>query len=688
MDSKLKKSHFTAPEIPINEVERLEALKSLHVLDTPYDFGLDEITTLASRICDTPISLISLIDENRQWFKSKIGIDENETPRDISFCGHVIHECKTMVIEDAQADLRFQSNPLVTDGVKIRFYAGAPLITSKGYPIGTLCVIDHQPRHLTAEQISSLEILSKQVIQNFERNKIERELIIQKNFFGSIVNVLPQLVSYIDKDYNYLFRNSAYRKWFNKAQQEENKISMKEILSTETFLKMKPYLDQALAGNAQDFEMQAQLVVNGQSYDKILHANYIPDFDNDKKVRGFFAVVTDLTEQKAKENIVTEQGLLLKAALLSSRANEKTFKAYFENSAIGMIKLNSKMQFLDANPAYLQMMEYTLPELQKMSVMDITYKDDLIQTEKKIVLSATEKVPVIRFEKRSVTKSGRVIWLQTSGQTIQTEDSNDYQIFVMVQDISALKEAEKQVQEQQVKLIQISKMSALGEMAGGVAHEINNPLAIILGKLEKLKYLYEEDRQNETIFFQEIEKIRLTAVRIGKIVRGLQAFSRDGSKDPVESVTLDSILTNTIALCSERFSSYGVKLVNESILDVQIECHPTEISQIILNLLNNAYDAVQSETEKWIVISTNLDEAGLIKISVTDSGKGIDVANQVKIMQPFFTTKEIGKGTGLGLSIAKGLAEAHGGDLFLDATSTHTRFTLIIPQRQKTEVKS
>jgi signal transduction histidine kinase len=163
-----------------NEIARLEVLRQYRILDTACEAAFDDLTLLAAQICGTPIALISLVDDCRQWFKSKVGLDVESTPRDVAFCVHaILQPHDILIVPDTLLDQRFANNPLVTSDPYIRFYAGAPLVTSDGYVLGTLCVIDRIPRDLSPEQQNSLRILSRQVMSQFElrRNLDKLELI-------------------------------------------------------------------------------------------------------------------------------------------------------------------------------------------------------------------------------------------------------------------------------------------------------------------------------------------------------------------------------------------------------------------------------------------------------------------------------------------------------------------------------
>jgi len=167
---------MNTPPVPPNEARRLKVLWQYEVLDTVPEELFDDLTELAGAICDAPIALISLVDESRQWFKSKVGLSVSETSRDISFCAHAILQPDLFIVPDATKDERFKHNPLVTADPRIRFYAGAPLITPDGHALGTLCILDKEPRELVESQKKALRVLARLVVTQLELRRHSKEL--------------------------------------------------------------------------------------------------------------------------------------------------------------------------------------------------------------------------------------------------------------------------------------------------------------------------------------------------------------------------------------------------------------------------------------------------------------------------------------------------------------------------------
>lgn len=162
------------PPTPPDEPQRMRTLREYEVLDTPPEAVYDDIAHVAAGVCDTPVALITLVDGTRNWFKARVGVDVTESPRDLSFCGHAILRSEIFEVTDAAVDERFADNPLVESAPRIRFYAGAPLITPDGYKLGTICAIDVRPRRLTEAQRDTLSALSRLVMRQLDRRRAAR----------------------------------------------------------------------------------------------------------------------------------------------------------------------------------------------------------------------------------------------------------------------------------------------------------------------------------------------------------------------------------------------------------------------------------------------------------------------------------------------------------------------------------
>ena len=177
--------------IPDNETQRLAALREYQILDTAAEQTYDDITALAAYLCNVPIAVISLVDKSRQWFKSKLGLNERETPRDVAFCAHAILQSEPLIVRDALKDSRFADSALVTRAPYIRFYAGFPLASPEGFALGTLCAIDRKPRQLSAEQKQAMQSLSRQVMALLELRRVSTRLAEALENVKTLHGLLP-----------------------------------------------------------------------------------------------------------------------------------------------------------------------------------------------------------------------------------------------------------------------------------------------------------------------------------------------------------------------------------------------------------------------------------------------------------------------------------------------------------------
>ncbi len=243
--------------------------------------------------------------------------------------------------------------------------------------------------------------------------------------------------------------------------------------------------------------------------------------------------------------------------------------------------------------------------------------------------------------------------------------------------------------ERKDKIIETTaRLSAVGEMMASIAHEINNPLAVIGGKSQNILYTLDKGDTNPVKIKDGVDRIISMVDKIDKIIRGLKAAARDGSNLPFEKESLQKILDETLEVSRFRFSKVNIPLDLE-IPDQEIlfECRSVQISQIVINLLNNAFDAIQDLPEKWVKLKVQALPDHL-EIRVIDSGHGIPQKIRDKIMQPFFTTKEAGKGTGLGLSLIARIVQDHQGRVLVDEKSPHTCFIVELPYMRNSKKES
>jgi diguanylate cyclase (GGDEF)-like protein/PAS domain S-box-containing protein len=325
---------------PVSESRRLQALRQLGMLDTPPDRSFDRVTRLAASILRVPIALISLVDESRVWFKSRVGLDVAQLPRDVTLCARVIEERNALVVTDATQDPDYAANPLVTGVPHLRAYLGVPLYAKGSEPIGTLCAIDVQPRDFGAEEIALWNDFAG-LVQDM---LLARELALESEYqlraaaasaekhtqmerrLQRIADHIPALIGYWNTELRCEFANEAYRIYSGLGPEQMIGLHFRELLGEEIYVRNSPYAYAALAGEPQRFQRTA-IGKDGKRLDT--EGQYLPDHDETGAVCGFFVLVTDITELTAAQgDLEVINAKLLKESttdFLTGLANRRVF---------------------------------------------------------------------------------------------------------------------------------------------------------------------------------------------------------------------------------------------------------------------------------------------------------------------------------------------------------------------------
>jgi PAS domain S-box-containing protein len=384
------------------------------------------------------------------------------------------------------------------------------------------------------------------------------------------------------------------------------------------------------------------------------------------------AAVRDITERRHAEQAVRE--------------SEQRFRGVFETSPLGLALIPLNYGQLDfglakVNASFCRMFGYSEAELMAQNSLDLTHPDDREMSKVLAERLSRGEIPYYRVEKRYLKKDGEIMWGTLTATIVRDREGRPLFGLGMIEDITERKVLEQNLDAAREQAISSARLSALGMMAGGVAHEINNPLSIIHAMASDLGELVaEQGSVPAQVVARKSAVIRETAERIAKIVKSLRQISREGSNDLFHPTPVAKILLETLEICRAKFKASGVELLlPQAIPEVSIPCREVQIAQALLNLLQNAFDAaLERDGDRWVRLEVKPGD-GLVAISIIDSGPGIPSELRSRIGQPFFTTKPVGKGTGLGLSLSKSIAEEHGGTLEYSDDHGHTRFSLVLP---------
>ena len=303
INRKILPTRMKSPLQTADELRRLKTLRKYELLDTLPEQSLDDLTALAALVCEAPISLISLVDENRLWSKSRVGVFAGETPRENSFCGHAILQPELFIVADAALDERFADNPLVTGEPNIRFYAGAPLVTPQGHALGTLCIMDRVPRELTESQRQALRVLSRQVMAQLELRRQTRELAVSKARSRTVTDTTQVGLAIVNPEHRYRYANPAYSKILRLPLHDPVGQRVADVLPSVYPMQIRPRLERAFRGERVNYELTVPSSTPGQ---EVQHYAVTYEPVAEEAEARVVVVVVDITERKAAEAALRE----------------------------------------------------------------------------------------------------------------------------------------------------------------------------------------------------------------------------------------------------------------------------------------------------------------------------------------------------------------------------------------------
>lgn len=415
--------------LPPNEAERLATLHALNILDTAPEAAFDALVQLASYICQTPCAVLTLVDKDRQWFKTKIGFDHHQTHRDISFCAHSILQPNELTyVSDATQDPRFADNPDVTKPDGIRMYAGAPLTLSNGVVLGTLCVVDSKVRELTAEQRQSLALLGLQAVQLLEARQKAEQHYKQQRTLETVINHAPVLLGQVDTHFRYIFCNRKYQEWFGVVPQVAVGKTIAEVFGEDAFLHAKPSLELCLAGETVNFQAKP---ANGQIFD----VNFVPQKNRRGQVESIIIIAANVTE-------VHQQQIQLKQ-------EHDRMDAIINGSNLGTWEWNIQTGTTIYNARWFELLGMSQQTTTSIDLWaSLLHPDDLRQSKQILAQHFSKATPYYDTKFRMRHQNGHWVWIHAIGKVMNwTADDQPLLMFGIHSDVTEAAEKAAEILE-------------------------------------------------------------------------------------------------------------------------------------------------------------------------------------------------------------------------------------------------
>jgi signal transduction histidine kinase len=478
-----------------------------------------------------------------------------------------------------------------------------------------------------------------------------------KSIFGAI----NSLVAYIDTDYIYRFANSTYEEWFGLKPSDCIGKEIVQVIGQEVVDSITPFLIRVFNGENVCVEVELPYKYTGPKHVKL---NYIPDFNKFGEVIGTFIIITDRTEKKRYQDELLKKEDLIKAIVHNSPGMIYQF----------IMKKNGETSFPFVSSKAFDIYDLLFEDYKSNPniMLEMCYEEDKALLMESILTSAKELSP-FDWKGRIILTNGKIKWIRAKS-TPRLENDGTLTWFGVILDISQDVLLQEELNHERMRAAHSAKLASLGEMSAGVAHEINNPLAIILGHAK----IIGNSIDDQTRVTNALQAINRGGERIAKIVNSLQRFSRSETKADRERHTFESIINKIKTLVDLKIKMHGIFLEIEVNSSSFIDCDSIGIEQVLINLINNSIDAVKILEEKWVKLQV-FNEDSMLIIRVIDSGEGINKSIESNIFDPFFSTKDIGEGAGLGLSISRGIVLDHDGEINFLNTFPQTCFEVRLP---------